>query len=68
MEQVIKDPFNVTGLALLKKYPTAKHYHHANAKRILKTFRGIKGNNFNEQKASKLLETKSLKVELKRKL
>jgi len=57
MEQVIKDPFNVTGLALLKKYPTAKHYHHANAKRILKTFRGIiKGNNFNEQKASKLLE------------
>lgn len=56
MEQVIKDPFNVTGLALLEKYPTAKHYHHASADRILKTFRGIKGNNFNEQKAQKLLE------------
>ena len=56
MEQVIKDPFNVTGLALLEKYPTAKHYHHASAERILKTFRGIKGNNFNEQKAQKLLE------------
>jgi transposase len=56
MEQVIRDPFNVTGLALLEKYPTAKHYHHASVERILKTFRGIKGNNFNEQKAQKLLE------------
>lgn len=56
MEQVIRDPFNVTGLALLEKYPTAKHYHHASIDRILKTFRGIKGNNFNEAKAGKLLE------------
>lgn len=56
MEQIIRDPFNVTGLALLEKYPTAKHYHHASIERILKTFRGIKGNNFNEEKASKLLE------------
>ena len=56
MEQVIKDPFNVTGLALLEKYPTAKHYEYASVDRILKTFRNIKGNNFNEQKASKLLE------------
>ena len=56
MEQVVRDPFNVTGLALLEKYPTAKHYHHASVDRILKTFRGIKGNNFNEQKAQKLLE------------
>lgn len=56
MEQVIKDPFNVTGLALLEKYPTAKHYSHASVERILKTFRGIKGNNFNEAKAKKLLE------------
>jgi transposase len=55
MEQVIKDPFNITGLALLDKYPTAKHYHHASVDRILKTFRGIKGNNFNEEKANKLL-------------
>ena len=56
MEQVIKDPFNVTGLTLLEKYPTAKHYKHSSVERILKTFRGIKGNNFNEQKAFKLLE------------
>ena len=56
MEQVIKDPFNVTGLALLQKYPTAKHYEYASVERILKTFRGIKGNNFNEEKAKRLLE------------
>lgn len=56
MEQVIRDPFNVTGLLLLEKYPTAKHYAHASVERILKTFRGIKGNNFNEAKAIKLLE------------
>jgi transposase len=56
LEQVISDPFNVTGLALLQKYPTAKHYEYASTDRILKTFRGIKGNNFNEAKAMKLLE------------
>ncbi len=50
------DPFSVTGLALLEKYPTAKHYAYANVKRILKTFRGITGNNFNEAKAQKLFE------------
>jgi len=55
LEQVICDPFNVTGLALLEKYPTAKHYDYAGVERILKTFRGIKGNNFNEAKAKKLL-------------
>ncbi len=53
LEQV--DPFNITGLALLEKYPTAKHYEYASVERILKTFRGIKGNNFNEAKAKKLL-------------
>ena len=55
LEQVISDPFNITGLALLEKYPTAKHYEYASSKRILKTFRGIKGNNFNEARAQKLL-------------
>ncbi len=51
----IADPFTVTGLALLEKYPTAKHYEYASPKRILKTFRGIKDNNFNEIKAQQLL-------------
>ncbi len=54
-EQLIKDPFSVTSLALLEKYPTAKHYEYASVARILKTFRGIRGNNFNEEKAKKLL-------------
>jgi transposase len=42
-------------LALLEKYPTAKHYHHASEQRILKTFRGIKGSNFSRTKAQALL-------------
>lgn len=57
LEEVIADPFSVTGLALLEKYPTAKHYEYASAERILKTFRGIKGNSFNREKAKKLLDT-----------
>jgi len=56
MEQIIKDPFSVSGLALLEKYPTAMHYKYASAQRILKIFRNIKGNNFNLEKAKKLLE------------
>ena len=56
LETVIRDPFNITGLALLEKYPTAKHFHHASVERILKTFRGIKGNNFNRVKAQALLD------------
>lgn len=56
LEQIISDPFNVTAMALLEKYPTAKHYDYASAERVLKTFRGIKGNNFNRDKALKLLD------------
>ena len=56
MEQIIKDPFSVSGLALLEKYPTAMHYKYASEQRILKIFRNIKGNNFNLEKAKKLLE------------
>lgn len=55
-EQIIKDPFSVSGIALLEKYPTAKHYKHASADRILKVFRNIKGNNFNLEKANELLD------------
>ena len=49
------DPFTVSGLALLDKYPTAHHYKHSSVDRILKLFRHIQGNNFNESKALKLL-------------
>lgn len=55
-EQIIKDPFSVSGMALLEKYPTAKHYKHASGDRILKIFRNIKGNNFNLEKANTLLD------------
>lgn len=55
-EQIIKDPFSVSGMALLNKYPTAKHYKGASGERILKLFRNIKGNNFNIDKANKLLD------------
>jgi len=57
LETVIRDPFSVTGLALLEKYPTAKHYEYASVERILKTFRGIQGNSFNRHKAQLLLDT-----------
>ena len=55
-EQIMKDPFSVSGMALLEKYPTAKHYKGASPERILKVFRNIKGNNFNLQKAGELYD------------
>lgn len=53
--ETLVNPFSVSGIALLDKYPTAKHYHHSSSDRILKLFRHIKGNNFNTEKAQKLL-------------
>lgn len=55
LDKVIKDPFNVSGLILLEKYPTAKHFEYVTVDRILKTFRKTKGNNFNQAKAELLL-------------
>ena len=55
-EQIVRDPFSVSGMALLNKYPTAKHYKGASGERILKVFRNIKGNNFNLNKANDLLD------------
>lgn len=50
------DIFSVSGLALLDKYPTAKHYERSSVDRIMKIFRHIQGNNFNNEKALKVLE------------
>lgn len=50
------DIFSITGLALLDKYPTAHHYKHSSVDRILKIFRHIQGNSFNNQKAIEVLE------------
>ncbi|MEF3191856.1 MAG: IS110 family transposase [Campylobacterales bacterium] len=61
-EKIINDPFSVTGMALLEKYPTAKHYDQVTPEKILKIFRGIKGNNFNEHKAQMLLGLASKSV------
>jgi transposase len=61
-EQIIRDPFSVSGMALLDKYPTAKHYKGASGERILKIFRNIKGNNFNIEKAEELLGLAQLSI------
>ena len=50
------NPFSVSGLALLEKYPTAHHYRHSSIDRIMKLFRHIQGNNFTQSKAIQLLE------------
>lgn len=50
------NPFTVSGLALLDKYPTAHHYKHSSVDRIMKLFRHIQGNNFTQDKAFRLLE------------
>lgn len=49
------DIFSISGLALLDKYPTAKHYERSSVDRILKIFRHIQGNNFNQEKALAVL-------------
>ena len=49
------NPFTISGLALLDKYPTAHHYKRSSVDRIMKLFRHIQGNNFNQAKALKLL-------------
>ena len=54
--EVFIKPFSVTGLVLLDKYPTAHHYKHSSVDRIMKLFRHIQGNNFNQDKALRLLE------------
>ena len=54
--KVFIKPFSVSGLVLLDKYPTAHHYKHSSVDRIMKLFRHIQGNNFNQDKALRLLE------------
>ena len=56
------DPFTKVGLALLDKYPTAHHYKHSSVDRIVNLFRHIQGNNFNNEKALKLLELAKVSV------
>ena len=50
------NPFTISGLALLDKYPTSHHYKHSSVDRIMKIFTHIQGNNFSRDKALRLLE------------
>jgi len=56
------DIFTISGLALLNKYPTAKHYERSSVDRILKVFRHIQGNNFNQTKALEVLNLSQVSV------
>ncbi len=60
--EYIINPFTNIGLALLDKYPTAEHYKHSSVDRIVKVFRHIKGNNFNNEKAKQILEASNKSV------
>jgi len=54
-ETLFKNIFSKTSLTLLKNYPTAFHFKKATPKKLVKLFRGIKGNNFNEEKAKEII-------------
>lgn len=60
--EYIVNPFTNIGLALLDKYPTAHHYNNSSVHRIVKVFRHIKGNNFNNDKALQILEASKQSV------
>ena len=54
-ETIFKNIFSKTSLTLLKNYPTAFHFKKASPKKLVKLFRNIKGNNFNETKAKEII-------------
>jgi len=60
--EYIVNPFTNIGLALLDKYPTAHHYKNSSIDRIVKVFRHIKGNNFNNEKALQILQASKQSV------
>ena len=60
--EYIINPFTNIGLALLDKYPTAEHHKHSSIDRIVKVFRHIKGNNFNNEKALQILQASKQSV------
>ena len=56
-QTALKNPFAIASLAILKKFPTAKHLAEAKPKHIEKIVRSIKGNNFNIKEIQHLLDT-----------
>jgi transposase len=55
IEKVFPNIFTKTALVIIKEYPTSVDLKKATIKRLLKLFRNIKGNNFNEVKAQHLI-------------
>ena len=56
IEKVFPNIFTKTALVIIKEYPTSVDLKKATIKRLLKLFRNIKGNNFNEVKAQHLID------------
>lgn len=54
---VIAKPFSQASMAILMKFPTAKHLSEAKTKHIEKIVRKIQGNNFSIKEIQKLIET-----------
>jgi transposase len=54
---VIAKPFSQASMAILKKFPTAKHISDAKPKHIEKIVRTIVGNNFSIKEIEQLIET-----------
>lgn len=53
----IKNPFGVAAMAILKKYPTAKHLAKTHPRQIEKIVRSIQGNNFDAGQIDLLIKT-----------
>ena len=56
-QTAVKNPFTISSMAVLKKYPTAKHLAVAKPKHIEKIVRSIKGNNFNFKEIQHLIDS-----------
>jgi transposase len=56
INNILPNIFTKTAIAIIKEYPTAKDLQLTTPKKLCKVFRKIKGNNFNEDKAKRLIE------------
>ena len=54
---VLKNPFSIASIGVLKKYPTAKHIAKIKVKHIERIVRKIQGNNFSTSAIDKLIAT-----------
>ena len=59
---LFKNMFFVTALTLLKQYSSFKKIASLKHENLVKLFRNIKGNNFNYQKALKIIENELNKI------